>query len=110
MEVAGDWLLARYAARDIVDTHANSPYDFAVVDRVGKQQLFVEVKGLASAFGPVFVTAGDVNAARHDGVPTLLMVVCDVKLVRDESGSWAASGGTRTSSTGGCRATTTSCR
>ena len=56
----------------------SKPYDYEV-GPVDAPAFRVEVKGTQGGLGPVIVTAGEVNAARDDGVRTVLAIVHDIE-------------------------------
>ncbi len=87
------WLRrAGWAEADIRDTSKSKPYDYEV-GPVDAPAFRVEVKGTRGGLGPVIVTAGEVNAARDDGVRTVLAIVHDIEATLEGDGTWTARGG-----------------
>jgi hypothetical protein len=94
MELVRRWLIEEgHPDSEINDTSRNQPYDYEVRPE-DRPKLRVEVKGMVGALGPVEVTAGEVESARHGGVATTLAVVHGITLTLDLNGQWQASGGT----------------
>ncbi len=83
MQVARTWLVKErgFDERDVRDTSVGHPYDFEA-GPVHAPALRVEVKGLSGDFGPVLVTAGEVDSAQKGGVPTVMLVVSGIQLRR----------------------------
>ena len=93
MDLVHRWLIDEgHPASEINDTSRNRPYDYEVGPE-RSPKLRVEVKGSVGALGPVEVTAGEVESARHGGVATTLAVVHRISLTLDANGHWQASGG-----------------
>jgi len=75
MELVHRWLIEEgHPDSEINDTSRNRPYDYEIGPE-DRPKLRVEVKGMVGALGPVEVTAGEVELARHGGVATTLAVV-----------------------------------
>lgn len=93
MNVVRSWLTDQgFTASEIRNTSANKPYDYEV-GPPGCPRMRIEVKGSTGALGTVEVTAGEVESARHGGVPTTLAIVHGIRLSLDATGRWQADGG-----------------
>jgi hypothetical protein len=93
MNKVHDWLVSQgHSRRSIRNTSAYHPYDYEVGPEHAPK-LRVEVKGTLSKPGPVFVTAGEVRAAREDGIRTVLAIVHDLELTLRADGTWTVHGG-----------------
>lgn len=93
MKYVRQWLRRRgWSEEDIRDTSGSKPYDYEV-GPVDSPEFRVEVKGAQGPAGSVVVTAGEVEAARNDGVRTVLAIVYDIEASLAPDGSWTVRGG-----------------
>ncbi|MER6592543.1 DUF3883 domain-containing protein [Micromonospora purpureochromogenes] len=93
MTLVYQWLINQgHSRRSIRNTSAYHPYDYEVGPEHAPK-LRVEVKGTLGGQSPVFVTAGEVRAAREDGIRTVLAIVHDLELTLRADGSWTVQGG-----------------
>ncbi|MEU8091647.1 protein NO VEIN domain-containing protein [Micromonospora chalcea] len=88
-----EWLVSQgHSRHSIRDTSAHHPYDYEIGPEHAPK-LRVEVKGTLNGPGPVFVTAGEVRAAREDGIRTVLAIVHGLELTLSSDGTWTVHGG-----------------
>ncbi|MFD6568535.1 protein NO VEIN domain-containing protein [Micromonospora profundi] len=93
MALVRQWLIDQgHSRRSIRNTSAYHPYDYEVGPEHAPK-LRVEVKGTLGGPGPVFVTAGEVRAAREDGIRTVLAIVHNLELTLRADGTWTVDGG-----------------
>jgi hypothetical protein len=93
MKVARHFLMSRYgwSSSEIHDTSIGNPYDFEVGH--GRRKVRIEVKGLSGDFGAVTLTRREVEHARTADCPVILVVVSNIAVVVDASGTCRGSGG-----------------
>jgi hypothetical protein len=89
MEVAAQKM--RDQGWEVDDVHLHESFDFSCTR--GSEELHLEVKGTVGHYGPVFVTALEVNHALDHGEQAAIAIVSDIHAAADAHGRLTATGG-----------------